>query len=77
MSIEMLHQNAETLDEVIKKYSVLKQKRQMLYDEILKTKNNNRKKELKEISSSLDKLKNYILALLTSMQKQIDSETKK
>ncbi|MBT7107320.1 hypothetical protein HN943_03150 [archaeon] len=73
----MLHQNAETLDEVIKKYSVLKQKRQMLYDEILKTKNNNRKKELKEISSSLDKLKNYILALLTSMQKQIDSETKK
>jgi len=77
LSIEMLHQNAETLDEVIKKYSVLKQKRQMLYDEILKTKNNNRKKELKEISSSLDKLKNYILALLTSMQKQIDSETKK
>ncbi len=73
----MLHQNAETLDEVIKKYSVLKQKRQMLYDEILNTKNNTRKKELKEISSSLDKLKNYILALLTSMQKQIDLETKK
>ena len=77
MTVEMLHQNAETLDEVIKKYSVLKQKRQMLYDEILNTKNNTRKKELKEISSSLDKLKNYILALLTSMQKQIDLETKK
>jgi len=77
LTVEMLHQNAETLDEVIKKYSVLKQKRQMLYDEILNTKNNTRKKELKEISSSLDKLKNYILALLTSMQKQIDLETKK
>ena len=70
----MLNQNAETIDEVIQKYNYLLKKRQVLYEEVINSKNSKHKKELKETNDKLLKIKENMLALLTNMQKQIDRE---
>ena len=74
MVIDMITENAKTLAELIKKYDALVKKRQIVYEESLNNKEKKHGEELNQINSKLEKMKDYVLALMTSLEKQIDSK---
>jgi hypothetical protein len=73
MSIDMIKQSAESLTEVIRNYDILVKRRQISYEEFINNKNKKYKKELIQIDIKLEKIKKYALALMSSMEKQINS----
>ena len=76
MSIEMIHQNTESLKELSNKYKFFLNKKESLESEIsrirdremLKAKN----EELNNVKSQIEKLKSLIATILIQMQKLID-----
>jgi len=74
MDVDIINENAKTLTEVIRKYDALVKRRQIVYEESINKKEKKYKEELIKINSKLEKMKDYVLALMVSMEKQIDSK---
>lgn len=72
----MIHQDAESLKELLNKYQFLLEKRESLTNEIHTTKDKyslkSKKGELENLLIQIEKLKSLILSLLLQMQKLID-----
>lgn len=76
MSIEMIHQNTESLKELSNKYRFFLNKKESLESEISRIRDkemlNKKKDELKNVNYQIERLKSLVLTILIQIQKLID-----
>ena len=76
MSIEMIHQNTESLKELSNKHRFFLNKKESLESEISRIGDkemlNKKKDELKNVNYQIERLKSLVLTILIQIQKLID-----